>query len=50
VIAVQLRSPQVAFRVSAEVREAAERLAEQEGVSLSTLARQALEERIRLAG
>jgi hypothetical protein len=43
------RSPRVTFRVSVEVREAAERLAEQEGITLTDLARQTLEERIRRA-
>jgi len=43
------QSPRVTFRVSADVREAAERLAEKEGITLTDLARQALEERIRRA-
>jgi 1-acyl-sn-glycerol-3-phosphate acyltransferase len=42
-------SPRVTFRVSADVREAAERLAKREGITLTDLARQALEERIRRA-
>lgn len=42
-------SPQVAFRLPAAERERAQRLAEAEGVSLSELARQALEERIQRA-
>ncbi len=42
-------SPQVAFRVSAEVRKAAQRLAAAQGISLSAFARQALEQRIRHA-
>lgn len=43
------QSPRVTFRVSADVREAAERLAKKEGITLTDLARQALEERIRRA-
>lgn len=39
-------SPQVAFRVPPAVRDAAQRLAHDEGVSLSEFAREALEERI----
>jgi predicted HicB family RNase H-like nuclease len=42
-------SPRVSFRVPTDVREAAERLANREGVSLSELARRALEERVRNA-
>jgi hypothetical protein len=37
-------SPRVSFRLSAETRQAAEKIAEQQGVSLSELARHALEE------
>lgn len=40
-------SPRVSFRLPTEVRDAAEQLAEAEGVSLSTLARRALEDRVR---
>jgi hypothetical protein len=37
-------SPRVSFRLSAETRQAAEKIAEQEGLSLSELARHTLEE------
>jgi hypothetical protein len=37
-------SPRVSFRLSTETRQAAEKIAEQEGISLSELARHALEE------
>lgn len=40
------RSPQIAFRVPAEVRERAERVAAAEGKSVSQLAREALEKRL----
>lgn len=43
-------SPRVSFRLPTEVRDAAEQLAESEGVSLSTLARRALEERVSRSG
>lgn len=39
-------SPRVSFRLPTEVRDAAEQLAESESVSLSTLARRALDERV----
>lgn len=41
------RSPSIAFRLPADLRDKAERLAEQEGQSLSALAREALETRLR---
>ena len=41
------RSPSIAFRLPADLRDKAERLAEQEGKSLSELAREALETRLR---
>ena len=43
-------SPQVSFRVSAEVRDQAQRLADEKGTSLSALARAALEDLVRKAG
>lgn len=43
------RSPQIAFRLPADERELAQKLAEDEGISLSEFARQALEERLRHA-
>lgn len=42
-------SPQIAFRVSSEVREQAERAAADEGKTVSQLAREALEARLRTA-
>ena len=44
------RSPQIAFRVPAKVRERAAELAAREGKTVSELAREALEERISSAG
>jgi predicted HicB family RNase H-like nuclease len=41
------RSPQIAFRVSPEVRDRAERAAADEGKTVSQLAREALEARLR---
>lgn len=41
------RSPSIAFRLPADLRDKAEQLAEQEGKSLSALAREALETRLR---
>jgi predicted HicB family RNase H-like nuclease len=43
------RSPQIAFRVSPEVRDRAERAAADEGKTVSQLAREALEARLRTA-
>lgn len=43
-------SPQVTFRVSATVRERAERLAADRGTTVSALAREALEQLVRKAG
>ncbi|WP_017972467.1 ribbon-helix-helix protein, CopG family [Actinopolyspora halophila] len=43
------RSPQIAFRLPAAEREQAQQLAEQQGVSVSELARRALEEHLRRA-
>ncbi len=40
------KSPQIAFRVAAEVRERAARVAADEGKTLSQLAREALEARL----
>ncbi len=42
--APRTHSPQIAFRVPAELREAAERRARREGKSMSELVRKALEE------
>ena len=43
-------SPQVSFRISKDVRDQAQRLADEQGTSLSALARSALEELVRKAG
>lgn len=43
-------SPQVVVRMSPQLRDAAKQLAEREGITLSELTRQALEERIKRAG
>ncbi len=42
-----VHSPQVSFRVPAELREATERLANERGTSVSRLAREALEAYVR---
>lgn len=47
---VQRPSPQVAVRMSPELRDAAKALAKREGITLSELTRQALEEHITRAG
>lgn len=43
-------SPQVSFRVSEEVRDRAQRIADEQGTSLSALARAALEDLVGRAG
>lgn len=43
-------SPQVVVRMTPQLRDAAKALAEREGITLSELTRQALEERIERAG
>lgn len=43
-------SPQVVVRMTPQLRDAAKELAEREGITLSKLTRQALEERIKRAG
>jgi predicted HicB family RNase H-like nuclease len=43
-------SPQIAFRVAADVREHAAQVAAREGKTLSQLAREALEERVAASG
>lgn len=43
-------SPQVVVRMTPQLRDAAKELAEREGITLSELTRQALEERIARAG
>ena len=43
-------SPHVGFRVSPELRQRADALAHERGISLSALARQALEEYVKQAG
>lgn len=43
-------SPQVVVRMTPQLRDAAKELAQREGITLSELTRQALEEHIRRAG
>lgn len=47
---VRSPSPQVVVRMTPQLRDAARELAQREGITLSELTRQALEERIKRAG